>query len=85
MNAISISITEAKKEQSQSYWSSSYWTYKIVTKSNLPQYRTAEKGGHHEVFRRFSDFEYLLNTLKDMPEYSAYVFPPLAEKSYLSS
>lgn len=88
MNEISVSIEEAKKmtESSSSYFSvmsSTYVTFKIVTKSNLPVYRN-DQGGH-VVYRRYSDFEYLLKTLTDTPEYKVYTFPLLPEKRMIGN
>lgn len=88
MNEISVSIEEAKKmqESSSSYFSvmsSTYVTFKIVTKSNLPIYRNDQ--GRHVVYRRYSDFEYLLKTLTDTPEYKVYTFPLLPEKRMIGN
>ena len=88
MNEISVSIEEAKKmqEASSSYFSvmsTTYVTFKIVTKSNLPVYRNDQ--GRHVVYRRYSDFEYLLKTLTDTPEYKVYTFPLLPEKRMIGN
>ena len=63
-NDFSVTISEAKivQENQNSYLSyltsSSYAVFKIETKSRLPGYGNDNK--LHQVFRRFSDFEYLL-------------------------
>lgn len=87
-NDISVSIEEAKKvQEASSSWmsvmSTTYVTFKIVTKSNLPAYRNDK--GSHVVYRRYSDFEYLLKTLTDTPEYKVYTFPLLPEKRVIGN
>ena len=39
----------------------------------------------HVVFRRFSDFEFLMNKLNEMPEYKTYCFPTLPEKRMVNN
>lgn len=81
----SISIVSAKNINSQSsssYFSlnlnQTYTAFTIETRSRLPMYGSINKT--HTVLRRFSDFEYLLNKLREQPEYTNYVFPQLPEK-----
>lgn len=59
---------------------SSYVVFKIITKSSLPQYTQDKNNQQYVVYRRFSDFDYLLKALQETPEYNIINFPPLPEK-----
>lgn len=60
----------------------SYTQFMIVTiPHNIPMLET---GQEYRVWRRFSDFEWLHNSILSQDEYKGHVLPPLPEKSYLS-
>ncbi|KAI8013716.1 Sorting nexin 1 [Camellia lanceoleosa] len=52
-----------------------YISYKVITKTNLPEYQGSEK----IVIRRYSDFEWLRDRLFE--KYKGIFIPPLPEKS----
>lgn len=97
-NEFSISITEAKIKQDESQsqggyltgWkslvtssSSSYGVFKIETQSMIQLYGSPHTT--HSVWRRFSDFEYLLNKLLETEDLKNCCFPSLPEKQYFGS
>lgn len=60
----------------------SYTQYKIVTSAyNIPNLKSDDE---YVVWRRFSDFEWLHNTLIQQDEYKGLIFPTLPEKPYLT-
>jgi len=90
--AFSIVILEAKKkdtEASSSYFSLSsyiskpYVVYKINTKSNLPMYLQGGKSEEFTVFRRYSDFEFLLMRLQE--NFKNVCFPELPPKKMIGN
>ena len=52
--------------------------FKIETQSRLPNYGSENK--LHTVYRRFSDFEYLLKSLQEVEDNCSSQFPMLPEK-----
>ncbi|CAL5387359.1 hypothetical protein ACSBR2_002622 [Camellia fascicularis] len=69
---LSVSVTDPAK---MGNGVQAYISYKVITKTNLPEYQGSEK----IVIRRYSDFEWLRDRLFE--KYKGIFIPPLPEKS----
>ncbi|KAI8013445.1 Sorting nexin 1 [Camellia lanceoleosa] len=69
---LSVSVTDPAK---MGNGVQAYISYKVITKTNLPEYQGSEK----IVIRRYTDFEWLRDRLFE--KYKGIFIPPLPEKS----